>query len=128
MYKILDELSKLSENQAVTATATTVGANIDGINIGDVSYVAILNVTGATGTFDGANNYTVALEASDALGGAYKQVGNLATILADGQHEVGFTANQLNSIVPNANHFRVTSTKVGTTATGITHTAFISKV
>jgi len=128
MYKILDELSKLSENEVVSTTASTTGININGLAVGEASYVAIIDVTGATGTFDASNNYTVALEASDAVGGTYVQIGNLATVLSDGQHEIGFTSKQLNSLVTGADFFRATVTKVGTTATAVTHTIFISKV
>ena len=127
-YKTFDELGKIAESEAVTATASSTGVNIEGLSIGSASYVAAVNIEAEAGTFDASNKYTIAVQASDAIGGTYVTVGNLATVLGAGKHEIGFTSEQLNSLVTGANYFRVTATKVGSTATGITYTAFISKV
>lgn len=126
--KTFDELGLIVEDQAVTTTASTTGANIVGLNLGDAAYHAVIDATDSLGTFDGSNNYTVALEASDSVGGTYVQVGNTVTVLAAGKFEIGFTAKQLNDLVTDADFFRLTVTKVGTTATGVTVTGFISRV
>ena len=44
--KTFDSLGLIVEDEAVTTTATCTGANIKGLNIGSVSYVAVIN-TGA---------------------------------------------------------------------------------
>ena len=128
MNKTFDLLGLIVEGQAVTTTASTTGVNIDGLAIGGVSYVAVINAGTLVGTFDGANNYTVAVQVSDAIGGTYVTVGNVATISEAGQHQVGFTSEQIESLVSGADFFRLTVAKVGTTATGVTVTSFISKV
>ena len=126
--KTFDALNLIIEDQAVTTTASVTGIEMVGLNIGDAAYHAVVDVSSVTGTFDGSNHYTVALEVSDLVGGTYVQVGNLATVLATGRHEIGFTAEQIESLVTGADFFRCTVTKVGTTATGTTYTAFVSRV
>lgn len=128
MNKTFDSLGLIVEGQAVTTTASTTGANINGLALGGASYVAVINASALAGTFDASNNYTVAVQVSDAIGGTYVTVGNVATILEAGQHQVGFTSEQLESLVSGADYFRLTVTKVGTTATGVTVTGFVSKV
>lgn len=126
--KTFDELGKIVEGQAVTSTASTTGVNIIGLNIGSSAYHAVIDSSALTGTFDASNKYTVALESSDSIGGTYVQVGNLVTILEPGKSEIGFTSEQLESLVSGADYFRLTVTKVGSTATGLTVTAFLTKV
>lgn len=126
--KTFDELGLIAEDEAVTTTASCTGVNIEGV-IGEDQFVAIINTGDVTGTVDGSNYYSLQLEASDAIGGTYVKVGNAVVAPATaGQAEVGFTANQVQGLVADANHFRVTATKVGTTATAVTYTAFVSKV
>lgn len=127
-HKTFDSLGLIVENEAVTTTASVTGIEIAGLNIGSAAYHAVVNIESVTGTFDGSNNYTVALEVSDLVGGTYVQVGNVATVLATGQHEIGFTSEQIESLVAGGKFFRCTVTKVGTTATGVTYTAFLSRV
>jgi len=126
--KTFDELGLITEGSAVTTTASTTGVNIVGLNLGDAAYHAVIDASAVAGTFDGSNYYTVALEASDSVGGTYVKVGNVAEIVATGRSEIGFTSVQLNSLVDGADFFRVTVTKVGTTATGVTVTAFLTRV
>lgn len=129
MFKIVDELAVLAEDVAVTSTASTTGKNIIGLNVGTVEYVALVNTSATTGTVDGSNYYTVAIEASDAVGGTYVAIGKSVVLpAAAGKYQIAFTSEELNRLVPNADYFRVTTTKTGTTATAVTVTAFISKI
>lgn len=126
--KIFDYLGLIVEDQAVTTTASTTGANIAGLNVGSKSYVAVVNYGTLAGTFDGSNNYTIALEVSDAVGGTYAQVGRTLTVLEAGQSQIGFTSEELEEVTSGAGYFRLTVTKVGTTATGVTVSAFVSVI
>lgn len=127
--KTFDLLGLITEDEVVGATASCTGANIVGLNLGNAAYVAVINHGDVTGTVDGSNYYTVKVEASDAVGGTYVQVGETVTLGATAaQLQIGFTAEQLERLVPGADYFRVTATKVGTTATAVTYTAFVSKV
>lgn len=128
MAKTVDELAIIAETESVTTTASCTGVNIEGM-IGEDQFIAVVDTGATTGTVDGSNYYSLQLEASDAIGGTYVAIGN--PVLAEAaatRKEVGFTANQLEDAVPGANHFRVTATKVGTTATAVAYTAQISKV
>lgn len=127
--KTFDVLGLIVEDEAVSTTATCTGANIVGLNVGSANYVAVINAGAVTGTVDGSNYYTVQLKASDAVGGTYYPVGNSITLPATaGQYQIGFTSEQLEGIISGADYFAVTVTKVGTTATAVTYTAFISKI
>lgn len=127
--KTFDLLGLIVEDAAVTVTASSTGANINGLAIGSTNYVAIINNTAVTGTVDGSNYYTVKFEVSDAVGGTYVQMGETVTLPATaGQTQIGFTSEQLARLTVGADYFRVTATKVGTTATAVGYTAFISKV
>jgi hypothetical protein len=127
--KTFDELGLIVEDAAITTTASATGVNINGLSVGSASYVAVIANGAVTGTVDGSNYYTVKLEASDAVGGTYVQVGNTVALAATaGEAQIGFTSEQLNGLVSGADYFRVTTTKVGTTATAVTVSAFISKV
>ena len=127
--KTFDLLGLIVEDEAVTTTATCTGANIKGLNIGSASYVAVINTGAVTGTVDGSNYYTVQLKASDLVGGTYYPVGNAVVLPATAQQvQIGFTSEQLQSIIASGAFFAVTVTKTGTTATAVTYTAFISKI
>ena len=124
-----DLLLELAKNKAVTSTASTTGVNIKGLNIGSASYVAVISNSDATGTVDASNYYTCKLEASDTVAGTYVQVGNVVKFAATaGSTQVGFTSEQINDRVSGAKYFRITTTKVGTTATGVSVSAFLSKI
>lgn len=131
MNKTYDVSGLIVAAQAVTTTASCTGANIVGL-IGSDQYVAVLNHGVTTGTVDGSNYYTLQLEASDLVGGTYFPIGNAVKLPATaGQFQIGFTAEQLADAVTasgGADFFRVTATKVGTTATAVTYTAFLSKI
>ena len=127
--KTFDLLGLIVEDEAVSVTASCTGANIDGLALGSASYVAVVNHTVSTGTVDGSNYYSLQVEVSDAVGGTYVAIGNPLVLPATaGQLQVGFTAEQLNGLTASADYFRVTATKVGTTATAVTYTAFVSKI
>ena len=81
------------------------------------------------GTVDGSNYYTCKLEVCDTDTTAnYVQVGNTVTFAATaGSTQIGFTSEQINDLVSGADYFRITVTKVGTTATGVSVSAFLSK-
>lgn len=127
--KTFDLLGLIVEDEAVTVTASCTGAGIDGLNIGSASYVAVINNGVVTGTVDAGNYYSLQVEVSDAVGGTYVPVGEVIVLPATaGQHQIGFTSEQIEGLVTGADFFRVTATKVGTTATAVTYTAFVSKV
>lgn len=127
--RIFDALGLITEDEVVSVTASCTGFNIVGLNIGDASYVAVINTNAPTGTVDGSNYYSLQLEVSDAIAGTYVAVGNpVVSPVAASSAQVGFTAEQINLLVDGADFFRVTATKVGTTATAVTYTAFVSKI
>lgn len=126
--KTFDSLGLVVEDAVVTTSASCVGANIDGPALGSASYVAVINTSALLGTPSATDHYSLQLEVSDAVGGTYVAVGNPIIALEAGQAQIGFTSEQLEGIVSGADYFRVTATKVNTAATGITYTAFISKV
>lgn len=127
--KTYDLLLELAKNVAVTSTASTTGVNIKGLNIGSASYVAVISNSAVTGTVDASNYYYCVLEASDTVAGTYVPIGqNVRFTATAGCTQIGFTSEQLNFRVSGANFFRITVTKVGTTATGVTVSAFLSKI
>ena len=127
--KTFDSLGLIAEGEVVSTTASCTGVNIDGLALGSASYVAVINTNAPTGTVDGSNYYSLQLEVSDAIGGTYVSVGNpVVSPVAASQAQVGFTSEQVNLLTADADFFRVTATKVGTTATAVTYTAFVSKV
>ncbi len=130
MAKTFDELGLIVEAEAVSVTASCTGVEIDGLQYGDASYIAVLQSGDTTGTVDGSNYYSFVVEVSDALGGTYVPISAVYDAGAEGDTiEVGFTANELRvAYGDDAKFFRVSATKVGTTATAITYTAFLSKV
>lgn len=127
--KTFDLLGLIAEDEVVSVTASCTGANIVGQNLGSASYVVVLNTSVTTGTVDASNYYTLQVEVSDAVAGTYVALGEVTTLPATaGQYQIGFTSEQLNRLTADADFFRVTATKVGTTATAVTYTAFVSKV
>ena len=127
--KTYDLLLEVAKNVAVTSSTSTTGVNIKGLNIGSASYVAVISNSAVTGTVDASNYYNCILEASSAVGGPYVQIGRPILFAATaGCTQIGFTSEQLNSLVSGANFFRINVTKVGTTATGVTVSAFLSRI
>ena len=127
--KTYDVLGLIVSGQAVTTTASCTGANIAGLNVGSASYVAVINTGAVTGTVDGSNYYTVQLQGSDLVGGTYYPIGNAVTLPATAaQFQIGFTSEQLEDQLTGIDFFRITCTKVGTTATATSYSAFISKI
>ena len=124
--KTFDALGLIVEDEVVGATASCTGANIDGLSVGDASYLVALQTTVTTGTVDGSNYYTLQVQVSDAVGGTYANVGEALTLPAT--YQIGLTAEQINHATSGADYFRVTATKVGTTATAVTYTAFVSMI
>jgi len=127
--KTYDTLGAVASSVAVTTTASSTGANIVGLNIGDSEHVAVITNGAVTGTVDGSNYYSTQLEVSDAVGGTYYAVGNPVKFGAVAKvSQVGFTSQQIRDMVAGAAFFRLTTTKTGTTATAVTVSAFISKI
>ena len=127
--KTFDSLGLIVEDEAVSVTASCTGANIDGLALGTNDYVVVINNSVVTGTVDGSNHYDLQVEVSDAVGGTYVAIGELIVLPATaGQSQIGFTSEQLERLTTSADYFRVTATKVGTTATAVTYTAFVSKI
>ena len=127
--KTYDLLLELAKNVAVTSTASTTAVNIKGLNIGSASYVAVISNSAVTGTVDGSNYYVCTLVASNTVSGTYVQVGQGVLFPATaGSIQIGFTSEQLNSLVSGAEYFKITVAKLGTTATGVTVSAFLSRI
>jgi len=127
--KTFDLLGLVAEDEVVSITASGTGVSIQGLNLGSANYVSVINTNVPTGTVDGANYYSLQLEVSDLIGGTYSKVGNAVVAPATAsQAQVGFTSEQIEGLIAGAGFFRVTATKVGTTATAVTYTAFISKI
>ena len=127
--KTFDALGLIVEDEVVSVTASCTGANIVGLNLGTAAYVAVINNSVVTGTVDGSNYYSLQLEVSDAVGGTYVSIGEAIVLPATaGQSQIGITAEQIERLTTSADYFRVTATKVGTTATAVTYTAFVSKI
>ena len=127
--KTFDEDALIAEDEVVGSTASCTGVNIDGLSVGTKAYVALIDTTVTTGTVDGSNYYTLQLEGSDAVGGTYYSIGNPIVLPATaGSYQVAFTSEQLNDIIADADYFRVTATKTGSTATAVTYTAQINLV
>lgn len=126
--KTFDSLGLIVEDEAVTTTASCTGANIAGLNLGSASYVAVINIGSITGTPSATDYHSLQLEVSDAVGGTYEPIGEPVIVSVDEQAQIGFTSEQLQRATAGADYFRVTATKVNTAATGVTYTAFVSKV
>ena len=127
--KTFDALGLITEDEAVTVTATCTPKEIVGLNIGTAQYVAVVNYGVSTGTVDASNYYTLQLNVSDLTGGTYSPVGDTVKVPATaGQAQIGFTSEQIERLITGASFFEVIATKVGTTATALTYTAFISKI
>ena len=126
--KTYDLLLEVAKNVAVTSTASTTGVNIPGLNIGSASYVAVISNSATTGTVDASNYYSCRLEVSDTVAGTYLPIGNAALAATAGSTQFGFTSEQLNSRTSGAKFFRITVIKTGTTATGVSVSAFLSKI
>jgi len=119
--KTFDKLGLIVDGITTDTTTSTAAVKIDGLDIGESTYVCVFNVTDATGT-DTDNYFTLQLEVSDSANGTFVPVGNgIQVPLAGGKFEVGFAAEQANKF------FRVTATETGDGAT-VTYTAFISKI
>ena len=127
--KTYDTSGLIAEDEVVGATATCTPVSIEGLNLGSASYVAIINTSVVTGTVDGSNYYTLQLKVSDLTGGTYYEVGEAIVLPATAQQvQIGFTSEQIEGLVTDANFFEVVATKTGTTATAVTYTAFLSKI
>ena len=127
-HKTFDEYGLIVEDEAVTTTASCTGINMVGLNVGTADYRAIIDTSATTGTVDGSNYYTLAVEVSDAVGGTYSQVGIVTAAATAGQFVIGFASEQIEGLITGADFFRVTVTKVATTATAITYTAYLSRI
>ena len=119
-----DSQLEVAASTAVTTTASTTAVNILSIGCGDKDLGLLLNVTVATGTFDASNYYTVELLASETSGGTYYTVTN-DIVMATGSKLVAFNTRQVAAAVgtQNAAYYKLTVTKVGTTATALTLSA-----
>ncbi len=126
--KTFDILGLIVENEAVTVTASCTGVEIVGLNIGDAAYMAVINIGSITGTPSGTDYHTLQLEVSDTINGTYMPIGEPVIVAVDEQAQVGFTASQIQRAVDGADCFRITATQVNTAATGVTYTAFISRI
>ena len=127
--KTYDLLGVVASSLAVTTTASSTPVEIKGLNVGSTNYVLVVKNGVVTGTVDGSNYYSVQLSVSDASGGTYYNVGNQVVLPATvSSAQVGFTSEQIEKLIAGADNFKITVTKIGSTATGVTVSAFISKI
>ena len=126
--KTFDSLGLIAEGEVVTTTATCTPVNIVGLNAGSASYVAVLNIGSITGTPSGTDYHSLQLKACATVGGTYVNIGEPVIVSVDEQAQIGFTSEQLERAATGAAFFEVTATKVNTAATGVTYTAFLSKI
>jgi len=119
---------QVAASTAVTTTASTTAVAIPSIGCGDEDLNLVLNVTVATGTFDASNYYTVELLASETSGGTYYTVTN-DIVMAVGSKLIAFNTRQVAAAVgtQNAAYYKLTVTKVGTTATNLTLSAQVTR-
>ena len=124
--RITDSELVVAAATAVTTTASTTAVNIPSIGAGDEDLGLMLVLSSLAGTFDASNYYTVELLASETSGGTYYTVTN-DIVNAAGVKLVAFNTKQVQAAVgsENAAYYKLTVTKVGSTATGITVAATI---
>ncbi len=126
--KTFDILCVLSENETSSATGmSATGVEIEGVNIGDKSYVCAIDVSNLVGTVDGSNYFDLGFSACATSGGTYVEIG-FAVASTVGEKQIGFTAAQLEATVPGARFFKSTATLFGTTNTDITATTYLSVI
>lgn len=124
----IDAELQVAASTAVTTTASTTAVNITSIGCGEEDLGLLLNITVATGTFDASNHYTVELLASETSGGTYYTVTN-DIVMAVGSKLIAFNTRQVVAAVGtnNAAYYKLTVTKVGTTATALTLSAQVTR-
>jgi len=121
--KIYDENLVVLASTVISATGNQTALAVSGLGVGDFTYKAVIDVTAVVGIFDGANNFTLQVQSSTD-GITFTNVGEVITALAIGESYIAINSTQ----VVNATHFRIAVTMVGTTATSVTATAFLTKV
>lgn len=119
---------QISSSTAVTTTASTIAVSIPSVGCGSEDLGIMFNVTAVAGTFDASNYYTVEVLASETISGTYYSVTN-DILNAVGTKLVGFNSRQIVEAVgsQNAACYKLTVTKVGSTATGVTLSAYFTK-
>lgn len=119
---------QVAASTAVTTTASTTAVAIPSIGCGEEDLNLLLNVTVATGTFDASNYYTVELLASTTVGGTYYTVTN-DIVMAVGSKLIAFNTRQVVAAVgsQDAGFYKLTVTKVGSTATALTLSAQVTR-
>lgn len=130
--RAVDSELQLVASTAYTATTTSTAVNIPGIGAGDEDLGLMLNITAAAGTHDASNYFSVQLEAGETSGGTYYVVDSLivkSNEVGTGAIITAFNTRQISEAVgsSNAAYFRIVVTKVGSTATGLTTSAYIVK-
>ena len=122
--RTVDAELQIAASTSVTTTASTTAVGITSVGCGDEDLGVMLNVTVATGTFDASNYYTVELLAATTVGGTYYTVTN-DIVMAIGAKLIAVNTRQIAEAVgsQDAGFYKLTVTKVGTTATNLTLSA-----
>ena len=122
--RTVDAELQIAASTAVTTTASTTAVGILSVGCGDEDLGVMLNVTVATGTFDASNHYTVELLAATTVGGTYYTITN-DIVMAVGAKLIAVNTRQIADAVgsQDAGFYKLTVTKVGTTATALTLSA-----
>ena len=126
-----DEL-KLVASTAFTDSTSSTPVNITSIGCGDDDYGLMLNVTAKAGTHDSSNKFTVTLQAGETSGGTFYTVDGVSIssdVIATGANLIAFNSRQVSEAVgtQDADYFKINVAKTGTTATGLTLSAYIVK-
>ena len=115
-----------------TATGTSTAVEIPSVGAGDSALELMIDVDALGGTHDATNHFKVELEAGETSGGTFYIVDGLAITsdtIAVGANVFGLNSRQVAEAVgsQDAAFYRLTVTKVGTTATGATLSADFTK-
>ena len=115
-----------------TATGTSTAVEIPSVGAGDSALELMLDIDALGGTHDATNHFKVELEAGETSGGTFYIVDGVAVTtdtLAVGANVIGLNTRQIAEAVgsQDAAFYRLTITKVGTTATGATLSADFTK-
>jgi|SaaInlStandDraft_3_1057020.scaffolds.fasta_scaffold51620_2 hypothetical protein len=127
-FQTFDKLLEVvASGTTVTTTATSAAVQIEGLNKGYHVFHANLNISALVGTHDASNYYTIQILGS-VDNSTFFKIGEEIIETSTGKRTIAFNNEQIAQAVGDgAEYFKITTTKVGTTATGITFGAYFTK-
>lgn len=128
----VDSDLQIVASTAFSATGTSTAVNIPSVGAGDEDIDLVLNITAAAGTHDASNYFNIVLEAGETSGGTYYTVDGFSInsdVVAIGVNVFAINMRQISEAVgsQDAAYYRLSVTKVGTTATSVTTSAHFSR-